>query len=72
MPCRYYSDTEEKEILLKDLNDLTAMLCEICKVIENENRLKLWSVDPLYKIPMSSKLKKWWNKHKKIDREQNA
>lgn len=54
MPCRNGTDYDDMLEANARCNELSAMLCECCGVLE-----------PLGKIPAS--VSEWWEKHKKFD-----
>lgn len=60
MPC-YDPTNYEAERASQKVNELTNMLCELCKTL-NESELPLNSL-------MSEELAEWWKQHKKVDQD---
>lgn len=65
MPCRYYTEAEEKRIaeeangdLQRELDFVTRLLCEVCS--------------DMAKSKMSGKLSSWYAAHKKMDAQRLA
>lgn len=61
MPCEHYTYEEERALARRradkvenELDLATRLLCEMCKAADKKS--------------LSPELKKWWNKHKKMDR----
>lgn len=58
MPCRYYTEEEERAIIFKELNEATDLLCKTCKWLEEKE------------IEIPEYLQNWWiNIRKEIKKE---
>jgi hypothetical protein len=54
MPCYDHRVNDDYRQACKDLNERTAMLCAVCRTLEQEKLLYLLSLD----------VQKWWEGHK--------
>lgn len=61
MGCRYHTEEEEKQIILKKLHNVTNMLCSLM------GELELKKID----INKGTVLYNWWEEHKELDRQRN-
>lgn len=59
MPCHDYSEEERREQLRQRLDKVTAMLCRVCRIIQNSRH---W-------LQMDSEIVAWYEQHMKEDAE---
>lgn len=60
MPCYDGSIHEDMHALKLRLDEVTALLCELCKLTDNRNQV------------MPPNVKKWWDAHKIEDAKRNS
>ena len=63
MPCGYFDHDSIEEKLHEDLDELSAMLCELCKAYEN---------DTTSGTCMPTHIRTWWKEHEKLDAERKT
>lgn len=63
MPCRYYTEAEERDNAYRELNKLTRLLCAACA-----------RLDDLEGFPpeSTSELSQWWRAHQAADADRDA
>lgn len=81
MPCtqtgslegdRALAFKETKEKLQKENTRLTQLLCLICKEVKDFNRQKFLDGDNCSMFDMPFDVERWYEKHQKIDEENNV
>lgn len=57
---------QDMKKLKKEADKRTAMLCELCALVESHNR---WLPHEVYVAPVPGRIEEWYENHKKVDKK---
>ena len=77
MPCRYYTDTEERDMAQREADRTTRYLCGLLTQLERTNgreatRVYLGIIEDHTDGVEDGELQKWWADHKKLDEKRKS